>query len=396
MSDRRIVWLVARRELRVRLAAKAFRISTAILLVAVVGFIVVLSLVSGGSSAQRVGLLPPAQPLAAPLTAAASALGDDVRTEPVATPAAGAAAVHSGDLDALVTRRPGSGGLAVTVKEDLDDSLRGAFAAVAREQALDAYVARLGGTPQALSAAVAGAGVDVVELKPKKRFQDQRLLAGVIVGILIYLSLLTYGQVVAQGVVEEKASRVVELLLSTIRAWQLMAGKVLGIGLVGLLQLALLLAAGVTAGLATGRLDLPASVAASTVIWGIVWYLLGFFLFALLFAAAGALVSRQEDIGGVTTPLMMLIILPYVLGISVLPGDPDNGAMGLLSIVPVFAPTLMPMRLAMGAAEVWEVALALVLTVAAIALLVRVTGRIYANAVMRIGARVSLRDALAR
>jgi ABC-2 type transport system permease protein len=395
VSNGRVVWLVARRELRVRLAAKAFRISTAILLVLVVGLIVVLSLLSGGSSAQHVGLLPADEGLAAPLTDSAAAVGDEIDTRTVPSLAAGAQQVRDGDLDALITTAPG-GGLVVTVEDDLDASLQGAFAAVARQRALDAYVARLGGTPTALDRAVAGAGVDVRELKPKERYQDQRLLAGVIVGILIYLSLLTYGQVVAQGVVEEKSSRVVELLLSTIRAWQLMAGKVLGIGLVGLLQLTLLLAAGVIAGLATGRLDLPTSVAVSTVAWGIVWYLLGFFLFALLFAAAGALVSRQEDMGGVTTPLMMLIILPYVLGISVLPGDPGNGTIGLLSIVPVFAPTLMPMRLAMGSAAVWEVALALVLTAATIAGLVRVTGRIYANAVMRIGARVSLRDALAR
>jgi ABC-2 type transport system permease protein len=395
VSDRRVVWLVAQRELRVRLAAKAFRISTAILLVAVVGFIVLLSLLSGGSSAQHVGLLPIDRQLAAPLTDSAAAVGDEIDTRTVANLAAGARQVRAGDLDAFVTTTPG-GGLVITVKDDLDDSLRGAFAAVARQRALDAYVARLGGTSADLDRAVAGAGVDVRELKPKTQYQDQRLLAGVIVGILIYISLLTYGQVVAQGVVEEKSSRVVELLLSTIRAWQLMAGKVLGIGLVGLVQLALLMAAGVIASLATGRLDLPTSVAVSTVAWGIVWYLLGFFLYALLFAAAGALVSRQEDMGGVTTPLMMLIILPYVLGISILPGDPDNGAVGLLSILPVFAPTLMPMRLAMGSAEAWEVALALVLTVATIGLLVRVTGRIYANAVMRIGARVSVRDALAR
>jgi ABC-2 type transport system permease protein len=395
MSDRHVVWLVARRELRVRLSSKAFRLSTAILLVAVVGLIVVVSLLSGGSSGKQVGLLPAEQQLAQPLRAAASAVGEDIDTRTVSSAAIGAQQVKDGGLDALVTTGRGNH-LVVTVKGNLDDALNGAVAAVARQRALTAYVTSLGGSPAALDRAVAGAGVDVRELAPKKRFQDQRLLAGVIVGILIYLSLLTYGQVVAQGVVEEKSSRVVELLLSTIRAWQLMAGKVLGIGLVGLAQLTLLLAAGVVAGLATGRLDLPTSVAVSTVAWGIVWYLLGFFLYALLFAAAGALVSRQEDMGGVTTPLMMLIIFPYVLGISVLPGDPDNGPIGLLSIVPLFAPTLMPMRLAMGSASAWEVAVAIVLTVATIALLVRLTGRIYANAVMRIGARVRVRDALAR
>jgi ABC-2 type transport system permease protein len=199
---------------------------------------------------------------------------------------------------------------------------------------------------------------------------------------------------VAQGVVEEKTSRVVELLLSTIRSWQLMAGKVLGIGLVGLAQLATLLVAGAVVGLATGVLSLPGSVAVGIVLWSIAWYLLGFFLYALLFAAAGALVSRQEDVGAVSMPLMMLIIVPYVVGISTLPANPDSPLVGWLSVIPLFSPTLMPMRLAMGVAPAWEAILAVVLTAALIAALVGLTGRVYRNAVMRVGARVRLRDAL--
>ena len=125
-----------------------------------------------------------------------------------------------------------------------------------------------------------------------------------------------------------------------------------------------------------------------------VWFLLGFLLYALVFAAAGALVSRQEDVGGVTTPLTMAIVIPYVVGVSVLPTDPDNGFVALLSVIPLFAPMLMPMRLAIGGVPAVEVVVALVLTVALILLLVRLTGRIYSNAVRRTGARITVRDAL--
>jgi ABC-2 type transport system permease protein len=266
--------------------------------------------------------------------------------------------------------------------------------ALARQEALDRRIAALGGDPGQVNREVAATRLEVSALEPQEPYHDERLAIGMIVGVLVYLALLTYGQTVAQGVVEEKTSRVVELLLSTIRAWQLMAGKVLGIGLVGLLQLAVLLGAGAIAGAATGVLTLPTSIAAGTLAWAIAWYLLGFFLYALLFAAAGALVSRQEDVGSVTMPIMLLIIVPYVIGITALPSDPDNGLAATLSLIPLFAPMLMPIREAMGAAETWELVLSVVLTLALVAVLVRATGRVYANAVMRTGARVRLGDAL--
>jgi ABC-2 type transport system permease protein len=208
------------------------------------------------------------------------------------------------------------------------------------------------------------------------------------------MSLLLNGQMVAQGVVEEKSSRVVELLLSTIRPWQLMAGKVLGIGLVGFVQMVVVGGGGVAAAVALDVLSIPISTAISTVVWLVVWYLLGFVMYSLVFAALAALVSRQEDVGGVITPALMFVIVGYVIGISVLPSDPDSALVETLSVIPVFAPTLMPMRLAMGGVPVWEAVVSVGLVLALIPLLVWLAGRIYANAVMRSGARVKLKDAL--
>jgi ABC-2 type transport system permease protein len=173
-----------------------------------------------------------------------------------------------------------------------------------------------------------------------------------------------------------------------------MLGKVLGIGLVGLGQLVLIGAAGVIAGRATGTLTFPPGIAAGIVAWTIIWFLLGFFAYALIFAALGALVSRQEDVGGVTAPLLMVIIIPYVLGISVLPADPGNHLIAILSLIPLFAPTLMPVRIAMGVALPWEIALATSLTAGLIVALVWLAGRVYGNAVLRTGSRIHLRDAL--
>jgi ABC-2 type transport system permease protein len=130
------------------------------------------------------------------------------------------------------------------------------------------------------------------------------------------------------------------------------------------------------------------------VVWLIVWYLLGFLMYALVFAALAALVSRQEDVGAVVTPVTMVVVIGYVVGISVLPSQPDSQFAEILSIIPLFAPTLMPMRLAMGGVPVWEAALSVALAVALIPLLVWFAGRVYRNAVMRTGSRVKLREAL--
>ncbi|WP_261563027.1 ABC transporter permease, partial [Frankia tisae] len=242
--------------------------------------------------------------------------------------------------------------------------------------------------------AVATAGVDVTALHPEPEQDGSRLLLGLLAGGLIYISLLIFGPAVAQSVIEEKTSRVVELLLAVIRPWQLMAGKVLGIGVVALGQLVLIGVVGVGLGLATGDLGIPAGIAVVAVASALLWYLIGFAMYALMFAAAGALVSRQEDAGGVTAPMISMIIIPYVLGISVLPSTPDSGLILALAIVPLFAPILMPMVIGIGSVAVWQVLLALALSLVWIAVLVWLAGRVYGNAVKRSGTRVPLREAL--
>ncbi|GLW92903.1 ABC transporter permease [Actinokineospora globicatena] len=390
VGDWEAVGLVAGREINTRLKSKAFVITTAATLLLLVGFTLVMKFVSGGSDA-TVGVSGGSVALEAPLKATATAIGQTIDTRQV-DEAAGRAQVDSGELDALLV---GDGGkIVVVVKKEIDEKLRNTLNVLAGQLALNQEISDLGGDPARVSQEVAGAKAEVRPLEPPYDYNGQQLVIGMIAGILIYMSLLINGQSVAQGVVEEKSSRVVELLLATIRPWQLMLGKVVGIGVVGLVQMAVIGGAGITAGLATGVLTISVSAAVSTVVWLVVWFLLGFFAYSLVFAALGALVSRQEDIGGVITPPLMFVILGYVLGISILPSDPGNKLVEVLSMVPLFAPTLMPMRLAMGGVPAWEAGLAVVLVVALIPGLVWLSGRIYRNAVTRSGAKVRLRDAL--
>jgi ABC-2 type transport system permease protein len=384
--------LVASRELSTRLRSKAFVISTVVMLVLIIGVSLVAKLLSGAGADTTVGVTGPTAALSAPLQASAKAIGESVATTQVADEAAGRAKVSDGSLDALLV---GDGkNVEVVVKKDLDGKLKNALNVLAGQLALNQQIIELGGDPLRISAAVAGARAEVRPMEQPYDYNSQQLTLGIIAGVLIYLSLLMNGQTVAQGVVEEKTSRVVELLLSTIRPWQLMAGKVLGIGTVGLIQMVVIGGVGVAFGLATGVLTISLSTALGTVVWLIVWYLLGFFTYSIVFAALGALVSRQEDVGGAVMPVLMMVMVGYIVGISVLPADPGNRLAEVLSIIPLFAPTLMPMRLAMGGVPVWEAGLSVALVVALIPVLIWFAARIYRNAVLRTGAKVKLRDAL--
>jgi ABC-2 type transport system permease protein len=391
LSSWEAVRLVAGREVTTKMRSKAFIITTVATLVLLIGFALVLKFIGGGSDA-TVGVTQQTSALAEPLKATGSQIdmSIDVRT---VDEQAGRTQVTDGSLDALVVG-DADGTLRVVVKKDLDDDIRRVLTVLSGQLALNQQISELGGDPAQVQAAVANATVDVVPLEEPFSYQGEQLVLGIIAGILIYMSLLLNGQLVAQGVVEEKSSRVVELLLSTIRPWQLMAGKVLGIGLVGLVQMAVIGGGGVAAALALDVLTISASAAIGTVVWLVVWYLLGFVMYSLVFAALGALVSRQEDVGGVITPALMFVIVGYVIGISVLPSDPGNTLVEGLSVIPVFAPTLMPMRLAMGGVPVWEAVVSVGLVLALIPALVWLSGRIYGNAVMRSGARVKLLDAL--
>lgn len=384
--------LVAGREIHTRLRSKAYRISTLVLLILIVALAVAMKFVGGSASETKVGYTPSNAQLAATVQAGAKALGENVTTTPIPDETTGQAKVGDGSLDALLT---GDGkAVRVVVKKDLDQTLRNVLNVAAGQLALNQQITALGGDPARVSAAVATAGVDVRALQKPYDYNGQQLVLGIIAGILIYLSLMMNGQAVAQGVVEEKTSRVVELLLAAIRPWQLMTGKVLGIGAVGLLQMAVIGVAGVAAGLATGALTISVSAAAGTVIWLIVWYLLGFLMYSIVFAGLGALVSRQEDVGGAVSPALIFVIAGYVIGISILPSNPGSPLAEVLSIIPVFAPTMMPMRLAMGGVPLWEAGLSVVLVAALIPVLIWASARIYRNAVLRTGAKVKLGDAL--
>ncbi|BCJ32884.1 ABC transporter permease [Actinocatenispora thailandica] len=385
------VRLIARRELATRLRAKSFLVSTVIIVVFICGYLVLMNFIGNSTSSATVGLTGQTSTLATPLGNAAKATGQkvDVRT---VDERAGRRQVADGKLDALLVGTADAP--TVVVKKNLPSGLGNTFTVLAQHEALTQQIVALKGDPSAVRHAMATAKLPVQRLEPVGGYQVERIVLGIIAVILIYMSLMINGQAVAQGVIEEKSSRVVELLLATVRPWQLMAGKVLGIAVVGLIQMVIFAVVGAGLGLATGVLSIPASLLTGAAVWAIVWYVIGFAMYAVMLAAAGALVSRQEDANAVVTPVIMMIVVPAVIGWSLIPANPDGMAGRVLSLIPLFSPMIMPMRISLGVAAPWEIVLSVVLSLVLVVGLVALAGRVYRNAVLRTGARVRLVDAL--
>jgi ABC-2 type transport system permease protein len=231
--------------------------------------------------------------------------------------------------------------------------------------------------------------VPVRLLQPPK--DNENLFASLALGIVLWIALGQYGNMVAQGVVEEKATRIMEILLATIQPSRLLAGKVIGIGLVGLLQLTIVGAAALLAVRVTNVAAIPALGVAS-ILGDIFWFLIGFLFYATAYSAVGSLVSRQEEVQSAVAPIGILQIAAYLLVYAALP-NPSGPLATVCSLLPPFAPILMAVRMAASPVPFWQVGLAVALVVASTIGLTWLAGRIYANTAMRLGARVRFMEA---
>ncbi|MDQ7039359.1 MAG: ABC transporter permease [Rhodothermus sp.] len=244
-------------------------------------------------------------------------------------------------------------------------------------------------------------------------------IIGYLMGFIIYGATLAYGSLVMQGVIEEKASRVVELIVSSVRPFQLLMGKVLGIGAMGLVQFALwglLLMVGATAAgpiiahfIDPQQLNLPASASTrdllqaaniplpsvdpALIFWFILFFLGGYLLYASLFAAVGSAVEQQQDAQSLMLPLMLLIVIP-ILFITYVIERPDAPLSIGLSLVPFFSPILMIVRIAIGSATFWEAVFAYLLLVAGFLGAIWLSARIYRIGILSYGQKPSLRELL--
>lgn len=209
--------------------------------------------------------------------------------------------------------------------------------------------------------------------------------------LLLYMAILLYGTWILTGVTEEKSNRVVEVLLSGLRPWQLLGGKILGIGFLGMAQFAGTIILGLFALQAVGGIEIP-DIGVASVVNLVIWFIIGFLLFAVMFGAAGSLVSRTEDAQTIAFPMSLVAVAGFFVSISAL-DDPGGMAAVIGTFVPLTAPFVVPVRAALQSIPVWQYAASVVLTLATIIAMVFVAGRIYRGALLRFGGRIKLREA---
>ncbi len=393
MNRTRTVRLVAAREITERLRGRTTRIVTVLTALLVVGAITVPGLIKESSKPTRIGLLgPTAGALAPTLERGARAAKVDISLSEPSDQAEGRAELHKGELDALVNLAAPSHTAKVEVEQTLSPTIGALISATLEQARLDAVLAEAGVPASKVLSALAAAPIAVTILKPSAPDEDARIVAAIAAGLLMYLSLMLYGTAVATGVAQEKTSRTAEVLLATVRPGQLLAGKVAGIGLTGLGQLAIAAGAGLIANAILQSAKIPASV------WALLpsflaFFLAGFVLYAFVLAAAGALVSRPEEVQSVLLPVAMPLVLGYLLVFAAV-GSPNATWLRIASLLPPLSATLMPARIALGHIAWWELPLDGLLMLASIILVARIASRIYARALLHGGARVGWRAAL--
>ncbi|MEV4199995.1 ABC transporter permease [Micromonospora globbae] len=337
--------LVAAREIRVKLRDRTFLFSTLLFLLIAAAATVLPPLLSGGPSSVAV-----TAQAAGPLRDA----GLEVRTVP--DDRAAEQAVRDGEVDAAVVSGP-----TVLALDEAPDDVVNALSTQPPVRLLD---------PDAVDPVAA-------------------FLVPFVFAFIFFITSQVFGVQIAQSIVEEKQTRIVEILVAAVPVRALLAGKLVAGTVLALGQIALVALVAV-AGMAFSDAGGLLPLLGPAIGWFIPFFLLGFVLVAAMWAAAGALVNRQEDIAGVSTPVQLAVMLPFFAVVFL---NDNATAMRFLSYLPFSSPTAMPLRLFTGDAAVWEPVLALVLLLVAAAAFLLAGARVYEGALLRTNGRTSIRAA---
>lgn len=385
ISTRRMWLVVARRDFSVRLRDKGFVISTALTLTVLTVFVLIKAYGGGGTANFRLAVVGEAQALpVSALQTQAKAAGVTLTIQRFADAEAARGAVSAGTQDAMLID-----GSELVGGHSVASQLANVVEAAAAQQQTATYLDP-SLTPEQVRAVLNPAPVAVRTIAPADPNQETNRAVAFVAVLLLYGQLFGYGIAVASGVIEEKASRIVEILLSAIKPRELLAGKVLGIGALGLLQLICISIYAVVFASATGAMHLPAH-ALGTVAISVGWFALGFAFYASLFAVAGALVARMDELQNAIVPINLLILASFFISIGAV-AAPDTTLAITASLLPFSSALAMPVRIAVGSATSVQILASLAILVVSVGVLVPLAGRLYSNAVLRTGSRVKLRD----
>lgn len=377
--------LIIKREFTTVLGSKSMKISTAL--------IVILLLIAGVVGKMLLNDDDQAKPdkMSAQVTSEAAALTPFLKGLGVeVTPTSGKPAEVVKETGQPVIS--GDPATPVITSKDAMDPIRDVVVLAATQYLVDEQDAL---TPEVSARLAALAGTTVVNVS-EDAFTNNPMGFGVGMAAVMILMIITVVGIstLSSGVVEEKASRVVEILLTTVRPRTLLLGKILGIGS-AMLVIFLVYLAGIIGGLGIAGLLEKITNLGEFGLWEylplvLLWIVLGYFTAAGFTGGVSATVSRQEDLAAVQTPIIFLQMIPLYVAIYLVPFLPDATVTKVLSYIPFFSPYLMTMRTAVGGVAVWEQLLAIALTLVAIFGLSLLAGKIYERSILHTGERIKL------
>ena len=348
-------YMVAEREMVTRVRSKAFVISTLILVVGIIVGIVAMNFFASNSDTTTVA--------ASDDVAAQLADADRLELTEAPTPEEARSLVQDGEVDAAVVP---------------DDASPTGLTVIAQSEAPTTLVQLLSQAPT------------VELLEPDGGEGPMRYILGLAFGIVFMMSAMSFGAPVATSVVEEKQTRVVEILMTAIPTRALLAGKVVGNTVLALGQIVLIVAAVSVSLIVTDQTEILAGLG-TPLLWFALFFVTGFLLIATLFAATGAMVSRQEDLSSVIAPIMYIVMIPYFLVIFF---NDNPLVMTIMSYVPFSSPVSMPIRLFFHEAQWWEPIASIVISLVACVLVIMLAAKVYENSLLRMGSRVKWSEAL--
>jgi len=380
------VRLVATREIRERGGSRSYKASTVATILIVLGFVLIPAWFASDSSEEWTVAIVGSAPEGFDVALAATAAAQDavIETE-VAPVGSDPQALLDDGADAVLVDGD------IITESEISDSLRTAISSAwAQSQVIDGLTAAGLDPEEAISALQ----IEPVEFTTVDGEQDDgddsaREAAAFIGVVALFIAINSYGAWVLTGVLEEKSSRVVEIIVSAVPPRALLAGKVLGIGLLGLCQLLVVAFVALAAGLAVGVTDVPLALVPAVASM-LVWFVLGFAFYAVGYAAAGSLVSRQEDAQSAASPLAMMVLASYFVSLLVVGPDPDGIPAMICSFIPFTAPLTMPARIAQDAAAPWEIVLSIISMLVSTWLMIRLAASIYERSVLQTGAPIRL------
>jgi ABC-2 type transport system permease protein len=375
--------LVAQREISTKLRDKTFIGSTAFMLILVMAAVIIPALIAGNDGPDKIAVLNDS---GAKVVQTADAIkgGNSYEVTRATDSAAAERMVVDGDVKAALL--PGDNGYVVLGDDRVDTDLQNSLREAAVNLGMEQNAAQAGLTPEQLRA---NTQVQERLLNPGPLPEIVADFVNIGLALVFYMTALGFGMMIAQSVVQEKESRVVEILAAAVPIRALLWGKVIGNTVLALSQIVVIAAASLIGLLATDQADIL-KVVAPVAGWFVVFFVLGFVALAGLWAVAGSLATRQEDLGSTTLPGQMILMIPFFF--SVFAGAE---AKTVASFIPIASSMAMPGRMLTEDVPIWQPLLAILVLLVATVLIVRLGARLYERTLLQTGRRLGYREAIA-